>query len=189
LLAPLSELAARHKVAVVVVSHLNKGTGDAINRVMGSLAFVAAARAAYVITKDQNNPSRRLFLPAKNNLGVDDTGLAYQLTGSPVPYVKWEALPVNVTADDALLENKNPVGRPPDDRQEAEEWLLDALKNGSRPAAEILSESYKVGISRATLRRAKVNLGIVTMKVGYETGWVWALPEDAHEGAHVSLPQ
>jgi hypothetical protein len=189
LLAPLSELAARHKVAVVVVSHLNKGTGDAINRVMGSLAFVAAARAAYVITKDPNNSLRRLFLPAKNNLGVDDTGLAYQLTGSPVPYVKWESLPVNVSADDALLDNKNPVGRPPDDRQEAEEWLLDSLKNGSKPAAEILSESYKVGISRATLRRAKVNLGIVTMKVGYETGWVWALPEDAHEGAHLSLPQ
>jgi hypothetical protein len=185
LLAPLSELAARHKVAVVVVSHLNKGTGDAINRVMGSLAFVAAARAAYVITKDQNNPSRRLFLPAKNNLGVDDTGLAYQLTGSPVPYVKWEALPVNVSADDALLDNKNPVGRPPDDRQEAEEWLLDALKNGSRPAAEILSEARKDGFARVTLMRAKAALGVTSMKQGYAGGWVWALPEDAHKGVDV----
>jgi len=188
-LAPLSDLAARHKVAVVVVSHLNKGQGDAINRVMGSLAFVAAARAAYVIIKDSNNPLRRMFLPAKNNLGVDDTGLAYQLVGKPISYVQWEDLPVNVSADDALSDGKNPVGRPPDDRQEAEEWLLDILKTGGKPATEIMSESYKVGISRATLRRAKANLGILTMKVGFETGWVWALPEDAHEGAHLSLPQ
>jgi putative DNA primase/helicase len=45
LLAPLSDLAARHRVAILCISHLNKGAGDAMYRVMGSLAFVAAARA------------------------------------------------------------------------------------------------------------------------------------------------
>lgn len=47
LLAPLGELAARYSVAIVCVSHLNKGganrgtAAEALMRVSGSLAFVA----------------------------------------------------------------------------------------------------------------------------------------------------
>jgi RecA-family ATPase len=47
LLTPLSAMAAQLGVAVVAISHLNKGGGaDALSRVTGSLAFVATARAA-----------------------------------------------------------------------------------------------------------------------------------------------
>ncbi len=56
-LAPLAELAARHGAAIIAVSHLRKSTaGEALLQVTGSLAFVAAARAAYVVAKDQENP-------------------------------------------------------------------------------------------------------------------------------------
>jgi len=45
LLAPLSDLAAKHRVAIIGVSHLNKAAGtEVLMRVTGSLAFVAAAR-------------------------------------------------------------------------------------------------------------------------------------------------
>jgi RecA-family ATPase len=49
MLAQLAELAARRRVAVVAVTHLRKGDGPAMYRAMGSLAFVAAARAAWAI--------------------------------------------------------------------------------------------------------------------------------------------
>src|SRR6202035_164612 len=40
LLAPVSDLAARHAVAIVAISHLNKGGGsEAMGRITGSLAF------------------------------------------------------------------------------------------------------------------------------------------------------
>jgi len=70
LLAPLAALATKHQVAVILISHLNKGgaNADALMRVTGSLAFVAAARAAFIVAKDSENPARRLFLPAKNNI-------------------------------------------------------------------------------------------------------------------------
>jgi RecA-family ATPase len=45
-LAPLSDLAAELRVAVIAVSHLRKGEGAALYRTMGSLAFIAAARSA-----------------------------------------------------------------------------------------------------------------------------------------------
>jgi putative DNA primase/helicase len=53
LLAPLSALAADVGAAVLIVSHLNKTVGnDAMMRITGSLAFVAAARAAYIVARD-----------------------------------------------------------------------------------------------------------------------------------------
>ena len=111
LLAPLSDLAAKHSAAVVCVSHLNKaGGGEALMRVTGSLAFVAA-RAAFIVTKDQENEARRLFLPAKNNIGKDQTGLAFAVQSAEVrgpagsietSHVVWESEAIAMTADDAM---------------------------------------------------------------------------------------
>jgi hypothetical protein len=111
-MAPLSELAARHEVAIIGVSHMNKAAGtQALMRVSGSLAFVAAARAAYLVTKDPQDKNRRLFLPMKNNLGPDGTGLAFQIEGATVAStagpletsrVVWASDPVTVTADEAM---------------------------------------------------------------------------------------
>ena len=54
-------------------------------RVTGSLAFVAAARAAYLVAQDPQNPARRFFLPMKNNLGPDSLGLAFHIDGTTLP--------------------------------------------------------------------------------------------------------
>ncbi len=65
-LAPLADLAARVGAAVVAVSHLRKSNeGAAILSVSGSLAFVAASRAAYLIIRDREAVGRNLLLPAK----------------------------------------------------------------------------------------------------------------------------
>ena len=79
-LSPLADLAAETRVAVLAVTHLRKGEGAAMYRAMGSLAFVAAARAAWAVCRDKTDPRRRLMLAVKNNLAADVAdGLAFTI--------------------------------------------------------------------------------------------------------------
>ena len=70
LLGPLAKIAERRQVAIIAINHLNKSLeGQAIYRSMGSIAFVAAARIAWQVCADAENPGRSLLLPVKMNLG------------------------------------------------------------------------------------------------------------------------
>jgi len=106
LLAPLAAMAAERGVAVVCVSHLTKAGGtEAMLRVMGSLGFVAAARAAYLVAKDPEDPDRRLFLPMKNNIAEDRGGLARE-------YPKLETSKAQRVADLPLRQALKAIAEP-----------------------------------------------------------------------------
>lgn len=179
-LSPVSELAARYEVAIVAVSHLNKsGGGDAMGRVIGSVAFTAAVRAAYLIAKDESDPARRLFLPLKNNLGNDRTGFAFRIedatvSGISTSRVIWEAEPVEKSADEALAGSGDPSERTA--LTEACEFLEDLLAEGPVSAKAVKAEARDAGVAEKTLQRAKTKLGVETSKEGLKGGWVWRLP-------------
>ena len=185
LLTPLAELASRHNVAIIGVSHLNKAAGtQALMRVLGSVAFVAAARAAYLVAADPEDKSRRLLLPLKNNIGPDTGGLAFKIEGATVPCgesslatskVVWESEAVNMTADDVV--DSGGAGAVPKATDEALGWLTQALSDGPVPSTEIFEQAEACGISRATLRRASKRLGVVPKKSGFggSGGWAWSL--------------
>jgi archaellum biogenesis ATPase FlaH len=179
LLAPLSELASRYRVAIVAVTHLNKnGGGNALYRAMGSLAFVAAARAAWLVVQDANDAKRRLFLSAKNNLAELQTGLAFRLEPMDgIAVVAWEAEPVTLTADEALAA----VMRKSEDRRKrpieaSADWLREQLAVGPVPMRTIELCSKDAGLTWASVRRAKKRLGVVSLKPDFGGEWLWALP-------------
>lgn len=185
LLAPLANFAERHQVAILGISHLNKSsTQDALLRVNGSLAFVAAARAAFVAVKDKNNPARRLLLPLKNNLAKDIGGFAFSIVdakldnGLETSRIVWEDAPVNMTADEAM--NARPAREEAGAVDEARQFLLYLLSNGPLAFSEIEEAAKLEGISEKTLRRAKELAGIESRKDGFGGGWVWAISEDGH---------
>jgi putative DNA primase/helicase len=187
LLAPLSALASQHAAAVVAVSHFNKASGSAaLMRVTGSLAFVAAARAAWLVSADPDDEGRRLFLPMKNNVGPDHTGLAFRIESASISSpsgpvetsrVVWDAEAVTVSADDALAQ------MPDDERtalDDAREWLTVYLDAGPMPARDIYREAGQAGIAKRTLDRAKRDLRVTARKRDFASGWIWELPEDGH---------
>jgi putative DNA primase/helicase len=204
LLAPLANLASDLGVAVVLVTHLNKSAGGkALYRAIGSIAFAAAARAAFAVAKDRDDPARRLFLPTKNNLAPDGTGLAYRLGAAAegdVPVLHWEPDAVDLTADDALSGDA-PDGHRRTERDDAADWLRDYLTGGDKPVKEVEADAKAAGISAATLRRAKAALRVQSRKGDFGAGWLWGLsgsvrqgeqpaegtPEDAHSPASERL--
>jgi hypothetical protein len=126
-------------VAVVGITHLNKGGGDALSRFTGSMAFVAAARAGFLVVPDaeDENGGRRLFLPAKNNIAKKLPGLAFTVQGVTLPNeietsrIEWCPGEVNVSADEALYgADDSDENNASSAIAEAADWLREVLEGG-----------------------------------------------------------
>jgi len=184
-LEPLGEMAGRRGVTVIANTHLSKATaGSANNRVIGSVAFVNHARAAFIVATDAEDKGKRLFLPLKTNLGKPREGLAYRIADTVisgpdgsvlwVPYVKWEDAPVTMSADEAMAalagsaEGRNAL-------EEAKQFLLDVLPEGQKEIKRLAEEA---GFGWSTVRRAKELLRVEACREGgiAEQGrWIWRL--------------
>lgn len=178
LLLALTAVAREYNVAVVIVSHLRKQEGAAIYRTMGSLAFVAASRATWAISKDSDVENKRLLLPVKNNLAPHIGGLAFTIETSAdlrAPTIHWSPEPVTHSIDLAFARAN---GRPDDERRRAIEWLRDRLSQGPRAASELKVEADVFGIAGRTLRRAFHELNGEAVRRGpFPFGqWKWKLP-------------
>jgi putative DNA primase/helicase len=185
-LEPVCEMAARLHVAMVAITHHPKGTSTAaIHRFIGSIGFVAAARAAYIVTRDANDETRCLLLPVKNNLAPVGQGLAFRLEqrivaepGIVASAVVWDDTPVTISADEALSATDAARDGVVSPRHEAIEYLRGKLSAGSVPVKEVDEHARALGIAPRTLVRARKALGVRTVKDGFGSGWVLSLPDE-----------
>jgi hypothetical protein len=179
---PLAKLADRHRVALVCVTHLNKGSnggGPAIYRATGSLSFIAAARAGFYVCRDKDRPERRLLLPAKNNLAPDTLGMAYAIVDGALA---WEADPVSMTADEAM-QQAAAAGHDRSERREAVDWLAHVLASGPVPVKELQQLANNAGLAWPTVKRAKDELGVASHRQGFGRGSTcsWALTTEGDD--------
>lgn len=183
-LQPVVELAEKRGVVVFGITHFTKGTGgrEPLERVTGSLAFGAVARIVFGVdrNKDAEGNEQRIFCRLKSNLGSDTGGFVYEIEqaeakpGFPATRAKFGAAVEGAARD---------LFAPMDDSEdaapllnEAKQFIRDALKDGPRPSQELEKEALKGGIKRATLRRARVALGVICSKRKFNAVWEWRLP-------------
>lgn len=184
LLAVLGDMAAQHDMAVIGVTHFSKDTkAGAMMRVMGSLAFVAAARATYLVARDPADKNRRLFVPLKVNISPDRTGYAFTLEEVrikssegqiDVSRVRWEASPIQMTADEVMQQAASHDQH--SELAETKEFLLTILAHGPLASRQVYKECEEAGPSRRTIQRAGKAIGIEVLKDGVRGGWSWRLP-------------
>lgn len=197
-LSPLTTLAAEKHVTVIGIMHFNKKTDvtNAMLRIADSLAYVAAARHVYVVVDDTKVENRRLFVKAKNNLAPDKRALSYMISARNVgndedtsediwaPYVEWGSEHVEVTATEAM-QAEAAGGQSRYALREATEFLQEQLATGPGKVKEINEEAEANGITTATLRRAKRDLGVKSRKEkGVDAEWLWELqpaPKTRHD--------
>jgi hypothetical protein len=153
----------------------------AINSITGSLAFVAAARTAFIVTEEAGT-ERRLLLQVKNNLGAKTAGLAYSITTKIVsgnivaPYLAWDSKPINLTANEALAAASEAAKTRGDSMRQAKQFLRDLLEEGPVAAADAVEKAEAEGINNKTLQRARKTLGVKAEKEGFQGPWMWRLP-------------
>ena len=188
LLSVLADLAQETQVAVVFVSHLNKGQGSPMSRVTGSVAFVAAARSGMLVGRDPADPDRKIIAMLKVNLSKECKGVAYRIgTGnSNMPVIEWEPGVVDVRPEDILNFEGDNARR---ERSEAAEWLCAELSHGPVNTTSLQSLAREAGHAWRTVQRAQKELKVKAKKTGHNGSWQWWHPDDLFQDSHMHRSQ
>jgi len=146
-LYPLYRLAKETGVAVVTLRHLNKGSGRAIYRGGGSIAFVGAARCAYTIGRDPEDRAKRIMANIKMNIAPEPPSLGYTVENSDVgPYIRWHGI-VDRDAQEVLDGDAKSNG------EEVVEFLNQVVQNGEPMFwRQIVAEGQRQGFTEKQLR-------------------------------------
>lgn len=162
----LTRIAENCRCAIVLICHLNKGTGGkSLYRMLGSIDIAAAARSVLMIARDDSDPELRTVSQIKNNLAPAGADIAFRL--SKEDGFVWEK-----SQEKNDVSTTSPMNR-------AREILLRQLEDGEVKANDMLDQMAAAGISERTTRRALLELHIKSYRRG--KAWYWKLPESSEE--------
>ena len=116
------------------------------------------------------------MLQIKSNLGPLAPPLSYRIDDAGNFY--WTGLS-KLTREEMLADRPTGAGLP--QRKFAGEWLREYLQNGSQTQGTVEIAAERDGVSIATLRRAKFDLGVRSVKDGIKGVWYWSLPATAEQ--------
>ena len=184
-MSQLSNLAGKYDIAIVGVEHPPKSSnGRAMNQVGGSIAFVAASRSAYLVSKDPEDEERRLFLKIKNNLSNYSGGISFTVESHKLPNgieiskVVWGDEPVTITADEVLsYYNQTEFQHKKELRVK---WVKGELADGPKNAAEVKKKAITQGMTEKEFRNAKKDAGVSSNKTDFDGGWDLSLSNPSH---------
>lgn len=187
----LAAMAERTGCTVVLIRHLNKANGsNALYRGGGSIGIIGAARAAFIVARDPEDPHLRVLAVSKMNLGPEPPSLAYRLTDDPAngcAKVEWQAGTVPHTAASLLSAGTDEERS---ERNEAADWLAGFLsaRGGSASRREVVAAAKDEGISERTLKRARGAAGVAFQRQGFAGGSVWSLEPSSPHSDHSGQP-
>lgn len=162
----LASLAERTGCAVVLIGHMNKGSGSkAAYRGIGSIDFFAIARSVLLVARVPDNSKLRALAQIKNNLEQEGKTVAFKLEERQFNWIG----EYDISADELL--SGFSAGKK---SSKAEKYLKELLEeNETYPANEIFKKGKSMGVSKRTLENIKQELGIKSIRVG--SGWHWKL--------------
>lgn len=162
----IGALAERTGCAVILIGHMNKGSGaKAAYRGVGSIDFFAIARSVLLVARVPDNTNIRAIAQIKNNLAQEGETVAFKLEEGAFTWLGT----YDISADELLSGFSSG-----DKSTKAEKFLRELLNaNESYPSNEIFVQGKKLGISKRTLENVKQELGIKAIRVG--TVWHWKM--------------
>jgi hypothetical protein len=166
----LATMAARYRVALVVLWRLEKAGRAAQMRQLDALS--AAAPVVWLLAADTYSAQTRLAVCAQNRLGAQAENLAF---GVEANRLVWRQAVRQVSADDVLAART--ADRP--ERRQAGQWLLELLSHGPITAKQLFGEARACGLAERTVRRAADELDLHPTRDGRRNLWVWGVRAEA----------
>lgn len=198
---PLTGLAERTGVAVVGLAHVVKASKKKhpLERILGGVGVGAVVRLAMLVARDESGgfgaPGEwNVLVKAKSNLGRDDGGLLFRTegfrlterkTGRPIDssLIVWGgSLPGTATAILHRAEGGEAGGGR---LRQAADFLMATLRDGPLPCSEVEAMALEAGISEGTLRRAREQYGVASIKqrvAGSAMANFWSMPPQDMSG-------
>jgi|GEM_PF-3132952 len=172
-LRPVNPWADRHNVAVLGITHLNKRKDDdAAFRLLGSMGFVAIARAVLGVAvhpEDADKPAwekRRIVTPVKQSYSAEGDSLVFRLDRSDQTLL-WDPCHLSMSATEAL---GGAASGKTASTTKAEAWLRGQLDNSQGPLTlstlRARAEEERV-CSERTLHRAAEKIGVARATIGF----------------------
>jgi hypothetical protein len=175
LLQPMAAIAEKHKTAILLIRHLNKGTqSKAMYRGQGSVDFGAIVRSAFIFAKDPNNDERRLMAHYKCTFGPERSTLEYFIDKDTGDF-RWGCETAD-SPDEAIGTGEPRKERESQQLDNAKRFLEEILGQGPKPSNTIKAKARENGISNATLWRAKEHVEVRATKERGTGEWWWRLP-------------
>lgn len=167
-LHPLKLLAEKHGATILLVRHLNKGTGsNAVYRGGGSIGIIGAARIGWLVARHPDDDNRRIMAITKSNLGGRPSSLAFRVATDAslgCGRIIWEGS-ADYTAEQLLSGPGSPEERR--ERDEAAEFILAYLADGPQPATDVKKAGNEAGFNDRALDRARSRAGVTSKREGY----------------------
>ena len=179
LMKNLAGIADRTGCAIVLVGHLNKNGGSkSVYRWLGSIDIPAAARSVLTVGRlvdvDEN---MRAFVQTKSNLAPAGKPQAFGL--DPVGGFCWLG-DCDVTIKELLDGKKEEKGASQLDLAKA--FITGLLAHGDVRSDEVFAKGEAAGFPEATMKRAKSDLKLTSVKRG--NVWFWtAQPHQGYQEA------
>jgi len=187
----MNRLASTGGATVLGIVHLNKGSSTfVLDRVLGSRAFTAAARAVIFLLDDPDDDTgqQRLVFQTKSNLGPrSEEALVVRLSTATVTTADGPAdVGVVNFVGTRLMDVKdamNPEGTDDvDDMSDTARWLLDYLANqgGEASRKDVIAAGKHAGYSREQLRKAAHRIGVTSVRTAtFPSITQWHHPVDS----------
>ncbi len=153
LLQPVTKLAKDTSTAIVLISHLRKSEGSNLHRIIGSIAFAAVARSAFVVQPVSGPGGRdRRLVPVKNNLGRAQAAIRFRVeehSSLPQPCIVWGAEEPHEGVEIAEVG----PGRPESLSPTTVDWIKSRLSEGPATMSELRDALGDSAPSRDALYR------------------------------------
>jgi hypothetical protein len=173
----LGQLAEQTGCAIVLVGHMNKMQGaKSAYRGLGSIDFRAAARSVLLVGRSKDDAETRVVVHDKSSLAPEGASILFSLHADTG--FSWSGF-CDTTASE-LLSGSSPAATK---TEQAERLLLELLEKGEISSEELVRRSSALGISERTLKIAKQNQGVVSVRRGGR--WYAKLPDTSQEGKGV----